>query len=1275
MTNALFAAPVAKTRRTPPLPTTSLRINSSANGVARPFGYGQTRVSGNLIWYGDFEATPVFSSPASGGKGGGSSGGASVTGYSYSASFAFGLAEGPISAIIQAWQNKSPISFGAGVGELKDGTGPVTASGFTLFDGGYQQLPWAWLQSFQASAAQNFRGLAYVAAQGLALGDSPELPNMTFEVRFADTGAVVETANVPASAPYAVPPAYFDYDYGIAVHLVVPAASPYQLNGSNGTTDATSVSGLAAAIGGSGGAWGSSNSSGVVWDVGATGGRVAGTPLTKVASSPGPGQFSFAVASGWTFNVTDAGQPVAIIEAALSPGVFYCETTSGNISAGSSSVTALGAMTGVVAGARVLGPSTIIPPYTFVSGVSGGSATGNASSGSNILIAAFGSYAASLGTALTDSAGVFAPGTTLVGVTPSSIAVTGLAATSAIADAIIVTGTFTGSLADNQITNCSPLPPPNAIVSDPGSYAIMATVVSSSGTTATLGTSTGLFGSAEPWNVTIQFTGDVTAGSGNIVNPSINVADISPGWGVSDSAGAWSYLGSAAVFSVTPGSITLSNTAGSNAASDVLTFARQVTLSNPATASATGVSLTFIGEELTQVLSSPSEGEFSLSVTSPSSFGSYSFSSSDAGKSIVILDSPDANPADVLQDFLTNPHYGLTQFPVARLGDLSTYRNYCQAAGLFVSPVVSTQSEANSFLQDLMTATNSEIVWSAGVLTVAPYGDIALSANGATYTPPSQPVYSLADDDFMAANQATNPHSVAASNSPDPVIVTRIDIADQNNDIRIEYLDRANSYNPTIVEAKDDAAISLFGVKSSASKQLHLFCDQKAALSSAQLMLGRQQVLRSFAFTLGREYILLDPMDIVAITDATAGLSGQWVRIKEITENDDRTLSITAEEYLEGTGAAPIYQHARPAGYVPNYNIPAPDALTPIMFDAPVQLGNVLGMESILCTNGSGPNWGGCDIWLSQDNQTFKFAGTLRGGTTMGTLSANFASGSDPDTANSLAVNLTESEGTLLPGTLADADHGNTLCLVDNELVTYEQATLTAQYNYNLGRNGAAPGYLRRGFYGTTIAAHSAGASFARLREGSYFTIGYDSADIGQTIYVKLLSFNQYGGGRQTLDQVASHAHTLAAPPVTSSGLLPGLIQTPDMALDAATAQLTVSAAGPITLPASPSNATLVSGTLTTTGQLVQVAYNAQFTNSSSSAVTIVWRVTYQGVVVLDSAGITVNPGATATVAKQTTYTPGAQSGVFAFIADMVSAVSPTPTASYVDLSATELRR
>jgi hypothetical protein len=166
-----------------------------------------------------------------------------------------------------------------------------------------------------------------------------------------------------------------------------------------------------------------------------------------------------------------------------------------------------------------------------------------------------------------------------------------------------------------------------------------------------------------------------------------------------------------------------------------------------------------------------------------------------------------------------------------------------------------------------------------------------------------------------------------------------------------------------------------------------------------------------------------------------------------------------------------------------------------------------------------------------------------------------------------------------------------------------------------------------------------------------------------------------WGGGKQTLDEVSSYAHTLTAPPAVSTGLLAGLIQTPDLALNAATAQLTVSAAGPTSLPVSPANATLVSGTLTTKGNLVQIAYNAQITNNGTSAETAVWRVTYQGVTVLDSASITVQPGVTATIAKQTTFSAPNQSGVFAMIAQGQAAGDANLVASFIDLSVTEIRR
>ena len=48
-----------------------------------------------------------------------------------------------------------------------------------------------------------------------------------------------------------------------------------------------------------------------------------------------------------------------------------------------------------------------------------------------------------------------------------------------------------------------------------------------------------------------------------------------------------------------------------------------------------------------------------------------------------------------------------------------------------------------------------------------------------------------------------------------------------------------------------------------------------------------------------------------------------------------------------------------------------------------------------------------------------------------------------------------------------------TLCFCDGELVSYATATLIASYKYDLN-------YLRRGVYGTAIAAHGSGAALGK---------------------------------------------------------------------------------------------------------------------------------------------------------------------------------------------------
>ena len=80
------------------------------------------------------------------------------------------------------------------------------------------------------------------------------------------------------------------------------------------------------------------------------------------------------------------------------------------------------------------------------------------------------------------------------------------------------------------------------------------------------------------------------------------------------------------------------------------------------------------------------------------------------------------------------------------------------------------------------------MVWSGSLLKIIPYGDAALSANGATWTPNLTWQYSLVDADFLDFGGGS-----------DPVLLTRSDPASATNWLSIEYMDEGNSYNPQIL--------------------------------------------------------------------------------------------------------------------------------------------------------------------------------------------------------------------------------------------------------------------------------------------------------------------------------------------------------------------------------------------------------------------------------------------------------------------------------------------
>ena len=151
------------------------------------------------------------------------------------------------------------------------------------------------------------------------------------------------------------------------------------------------------------------------------------------------------------------------------------------------------------------------------------------------------------------------------------------------------------------------------------------------------------------------------------------------------------------------------------------------------------------------------------------------------------------------------------------------------------------------------------------------------------------------------------------------------------------------------------------------------------------------------------------------------------------------------------------------------------DANAPLIFEPPAAL--LSGDLEIWVALSGGANWGGAQVWISSDGSSYAYAGTIPGPATQGHAERRLTrviAAAQPDTTNTLAVDLTQSHGQLLSVSAADAANFATLCYVGGELLAFQTATLTTSDHYALTG-------LYRGAYGSAIGSHAAGAQFARL--------------------------------------------------------------------------------------------------------------------------------------------------------------------------------------------------
>ena len=205
--------------------------------------------------------------------------------------------------------------------------------------------------------------------------------------------------------------------------------------------------------------------------------------------------------------------------------------------------------------------------------------------------------------------------------------------------------------------------------------------------------------------------------------------------------------------------------------------------------------------------------------------------------------------------------------------------------------------------------------------------------------------------------------------------------------------------------------------------------------------------------------------------------------------------------------------------YLPwNVGVAASPTAAPVIFEPPSALTH--GRHEVWVAAGGGEHWGGCEIWVSINDQSYRRVGLLYNGSAVGTIAELLAAAADPDTTSSVLVDVQPTNGVMFPGSRSDADMLVTLCWVDGELIAPTEVVLTAPHVYRLS------GYIRRGCFGTPITNHQPGAAFAQLSL-EVWRFEYPPNFVGAPVYLKFPAFNEFSAAMETLDVCPAYSLTL----------------------------------------------------------------------------------------------------------------------------------------------------
>ena len=451
-------------------------------------------------------------------------------------------------------------------------------------------------------------------------------------------------------------------------------------------------------------------------------------------------------------------------------------------------------------------------------------------------------------------------------------------------------------------------------------------------------------------------------------------------------------------------------------------------------------------------------------------------------------DGVDVNPADYIEHVLQSVGADV------QIEGIENFRAYCKAADILIStPPAQKSAKAQQIINDIAEITNSLVFWSTDRLKIVPLADKPIG----TWTPANQIQYDLTADDFIAGTDGQL------------ILYKKKDTSEAYNEATVEFINRANSYEKETVSFEVVADVQRNGLKPASKKSAHyLYTKARAQYYAEQLAMKRLYAKTQYTFRLDWTFCTLEVGDLVTLTDEACQLNKQIVVITAVNEAADGQLEFTAEGKPAGTYAPARYDvHENERPFI-DYNQEAPSVNDVAIFQT---VGDVGGNNVFIGVNAP-TGWGGCSVWLSDNDQNYSRIGSITQQARMGRTRLAFN-----ETAN--ACEITLNQGMLKGGTHIDAERANTLCWVNGEALSYEGANMAPNNQFSLTG-------LVRGQYGTNAISHGAGERFIRVDE-ALFRYPYRKEDIGKTIYIKFTSSNIFGTNEQGLDEVQAYPYTL----------------------------------------------------------------------------------------------------------------------------------------------------